>query len=98
MDYQEGETDGNRQKRIRKLLKEQISIGKAGKKPQKIQIKVLKNRNGSKGDTVIDFFPMFNMFTEKGQSGVTHTKEEIEEEAGEWEALEPVDSTDLPFN
>ena len=62
MDYQEGEADKARDKRIRKLMKQAVEDGKAGK-PQKIQVKVLKHRNGSKGDAYLDFYPMFNYFT-----------------------------------
>lgn len=67
MDYQEGESDGARQKRIRELTKEALVAGKAGR-PQQIQVKVLKNRNGSKGDTVLDFYPMFNYFLEASEA------------------------------
>lgn len=76
MDYQEGETDKAREKRIRELTKANIAAGKEGK-PQKIQVKVLKNRNGSKGDTVLDFYPMFNYFTDTLQ-------EETAEDGGNW--------------
>nr|CRY94007.1 hypothetical protein [uncultured prokaryote] len=61
MDYQEGEADKAREKRIRELMKQAIEDGKAGK-PQRIQVKVLKHRNGSKGDAYLDFYPMFNYF------------------------------------
>ena len=43
-------------------MKQAVEDGKAGK-PQKIQVKVLKHRNGSKGDAYLDFYPMFNYFT-----------------------------------
>ena len=76
MDYQEGESEGNRQKRIRELTKEALAAGKAGK-PQKIQVKILKNRNGSKGDTLLDFYPMFNYFSDSSLSS-------DEEESGGW--------------
>lgn len=62
MDYQEGEADKARDKRIRELMKQAVEDGKVGK-PQKIQVKVLKHRNGSKGDAYLDFYPMFNYFT-----------------------------------
>jgi len=62
MDYQEGEADKAREKRIRELMKQAVEAGKAGR-PQKIQVKILKNRNGSKGDMLLDFYPMFNYFT-----------------------------------
>ena len=66
MDYQEGETDKQREKRIRELVKDNLAAGKKGN-PQRIQVKILKNRNGSKGDTVLDFYPMYNYFTDKLQ-------------------------------
>ena len=62
MDYQEGEADKAREKRIRELMKQAVDDGKAGQ-AQRIQVKVLKNRNGSKGDAILDFYPMFNYFT-----------------------------------
>lgn len=64
MDYQEGEAEKAREKRIRELMKQTIADGKSGQ-PQKIQVKILKNRNGSKGDALLDFYPMFNYFTQK---------------------------------
>lgn len=74
MDYQEGETDKAREKRIRELMKQAVEDGKAGR-PQRIQVKVLKHRNGSKGDAYIEFYPMFNHFIDQnagernGESG-----------------------------
>ena len=49
MDYQEGEKDQQRLARIRKLNKETIDKAKKGE-PFLIQVKILKNRNGSRGD------------------------------------------------
>lgn len=66
MDYREGEQDKDRQKRIREIIKISAEKGRSGQ-AQSIQVKVLKNRNGSKGDTFLDFYPMFNYFTEKGE-------------------------------
>lgn len=63
MDYNEGESQGARDKRIRELMKENISNAKEGK-AQKIQVKILKNRNGGKGEALLDFYPMFNYFAE----------------------------------
>ena len=63
MDYQEDETSVARQKRIRNLIKNFELKGK-NKEAQSIQVKVLKNRNGSKGDFVLNFYPMFNCFVE----------------------------------
>ena len=67
MDHCEGETEKNRDKRIRELVKEQLHAGKHGQ-AQKLQVKVLKNRNGCKGSTRINFYPMFNYFTESDNS------------------------------
>ena len=64
MDWQPGESEKARNSRIRELMKSLLLNGKRGK-PQEIQIKVLKNRNGSKGETCIDYIPMFNFFAEK---------------------------------
>ncbi len=64
MDYMEGETEKSRDKRIRELLKENVEKGKSGQ-PQTIQVKILKNRNGSKGDVLLGFYPMFNYFAVK---------------------------------
>lgn len=62
MDYRDGESEKDRDKRIRKLMRDAVELGKQGK-PQSIQVKVLKNRNGSKGDCTLAFYPMFNRFT-----------------------------------
>ena len=64
MDYQEGEADGARQKRIRKLIKDNEQAARKGEGVQ-IQLQILKNRNGGKGvsDPLI-FYPMFNIFQE----------------------------------
>lgn len=61
MDYKDGESDGNRQKRIRQLMKDMEARAREGQ-AQRIQVKILKNRNGGKGDTKLDFFAMFNCF------------------------------------
>lgn len=71
MDYKEGEADGVRQKRIRELVKTAEQKGRSGQ-AQSIQVKILKNRNGSKGDTLLDFYPMFNYFTDK-REGAGHS-------------------------
>lgn len=80
MDYQEGEGQDERRKRIRELIKEQMANAREGQ-AQAIQIKVLKNRNGSRGDTVVDYYPMFNYFCERGKSGVTSSKDD---DGDEW--------------
>ena len=76
MDYQEGESEKVREKRIRELVKDQMAAGKHGN-AQKLQVKVLKNRNGCKGSALIDFYPMFNYFEEPNTSQ--------DENTGEWE-------------
>lgn len=79
MDYQEGEADKAREKRIRELIKGTIEAAKKGE-PQAIQVKILKNRNGSKGEAFLDFYPKFNYFTQD-----TATEEE---EADGWTRTE----------
>ena len=74
MDYQEDETNVARQKRIRNLIKDFELKGK-NKESQSIQVKVLKNRNGSKGDFVLNFYPMFNCFVEPEDKKVTDNTE-----------------------
>lgn len=61
LDYVEGESDRDRKTRIKDLIRRNIEQVKTGY-PQKIQIKILKNRNGSRGDTELDFYPRCNMF------------------------------------
>ena len=64
MDYREGETDGNRKKRIRELVKNQKAEGNAGR-AERIELKVLKNRNGKGGTSeVILYTPRFNHYEE----------------------------------
>lgn len=63
MDYEEGETDKQREKRIRELRKDQDAKGRSGE-AQTIQLKVLKNRYGAKGDIILSFYPMFNYYEE----------------------------------
>lgn len=82
MDYREGEKDGNRIKRIREVIREAEQQGRSGE-AQKIQVKVLKNRNGSKGDTVLDFYPMFNYFRED-----LNEEASDESDSGNWEKTE----------
>lgn len=63
MDYQEGEAEKAREKRIRELRREQEAKGRQGE-AQSIQLKVLKNRYGAKGDVILSFYPMFNYYRE----------------------------------
>lgn len=64
MDYQEGETDKNRDKRIRELFKAQKAKGNQGG-AEELQLKILKNRNGKSGtDALFLYYPMFNYYAE----------------------------------
>lgn len=70
MDWQEGESEKDRNARVRTLMNDVTAKGKRGE-AQQIQVKVLKNRNGSKGDCCIDFIPMFNYFHDKTEGNIT---------------------------
>lgn len=61
MDYKDGESEKDRQQRIRQLVQDNKAWGKAGSS-QKLQIKVLKNRNSPQGDCPIEFWPRYNYF------------------------------------
>lgn len=63
MDYQDGEAENARNKRIRELMRAAADKGAKGQ-AQQIQVKILKNRNGAKGDALLDFYPMFNFFAD----------------------------------
>ena len=64
MDYDDGETEKTRFKRIRSLIKDYEQLATKGKGID-IQLKVLKNRNGKKGTSInFSFYPMFNYFSE----------------------------------
>lgn len=61
MDWNEGESQRERESRVRQLVNDIVSRGKNCKEI-KIQVKILKNRNGSRGEICMDFYPMFNYF------------------------------------
>lgn len=62
MDYLEDETDGSlRDKRIRSLRKQNEADARNGE-AQVIQLKVLKNRNGKKGDCRFNFIAKYNVY------------------------------------
>ena len=65
MDYKEGEKEADRRKRIREVLKTARERAKNGQ-PQEIQLKILKYRNGSKGEMFLEYYPRFNYFKEEG--------------------------------
>lgn len=83
MDYQEGESERERDKRIRAIIREQRAAGKSGG-AQNLQVKVLKNRNGCKGDTLMDFYPTFNCFAEPA------TENFDADDGDEWESVDSV--------
>ena len=60
-DYQEGEAEQSRQKRLREVIKKMEQAARA-LSSQEIQLKILKNRNGVKGSLLFDFYPAFNCF------------------------------------
>lgn len=62
MDYRE-EKQTERTARIRELFKTAEINAKAGDKID-IQIKVLKNRSGGKGNCIFKYYPMFNCYIE----------------------------------
>lgn len=65
MDYEEDETDKAREKRIRELRKENDEKAARGE-GIRLEVKILKNRNGTKGacDPLV-FTPKFNHFAEE---------------------------------
>ena len=63
MDYQDGENDKERLKRVWGLIRSMETKAKNGE-AQTIQAKILKNRNGSKGEAIFNFYAMFNCFKE----------------------------------
>lgn len=58
------ETTSEHTSRVRDLLKKQEQKAK-DLQPQQIECKVLKNRNGTRGTVNLDFYPVFNRFTER---------------------------------
>lgn len=76
MDYQEGEADKAREKRIRELTESNEAAGREGK-GQEIELKVLKNRNGGRGTSEpLTFYPMFNCFMEHPE-GFTNESQNV---------------------
>lgn len=65
MDYQKGERDGDRKKRIREL-KEQVEIKKNSKEPVEIELKCIKNRNGRTFTIPFSTVMAFNYLEEEG--------------------------------
>lgn len=84
MDYQEGEAEKTREKRIRDLLKEMENVARDGE-TQRIQVKILKNRNGIRGSVHFTYRPIFNYFSD-GNS------------ADGFEVMDDVEQGSLPFD
>ena len=66
-DYREGEKDSERQKRLRELLEVMEQNGKSaedagGVDARVIQLKILKHRNGRKGNVYLEFVAKYNYF------------------------------------
>lgn len=78
MDYQDGEAETKRRKRVRGLFKDIMQGSKEGK-PRPIELKVLKNRNGNIGSTFFKFYSRFNYFKneEEGEDFILTGIEEI---------------------
>ncbi|MBQ6737553.1 MAG: toprim domain-containing protein [Synergistaceae bacterium] len=62
-DYQEGEKEAQRLSRLRDLSKQLEQAGGEGRS-QKMQMKILKHRNGKRGSAFFNFYPKFNYFSE----------------------------------
>ena len=62
MDYTPDEKETERKKRVASLIREQNDRA-ANLQAQDIQLKVLKNRNGRRGDIQLNLYPAFNCFT-----------------------------------
>ena len=61
-DFTKGDTsDKVRQERLSNLSKMNEEKAKTGQS-QRIQVKILKNRNGGRGSVYFEFYPMFNYF------------------------------------
>ena len=60
-DYRDNESDIVRSKRLREVRK-MMEEAARNLSSQDMQLKILKNRNGLKGDLLFDFFPAFNYF------------------------------------
>lgn len=60
-DYRKGEKDTDRFTRLYEISENMRALAKQGAS-QPIQAKILKNRNGLRGDLLFDFFPRFNYF------------------------------------
>lgn len=87
MDYQEGEKDADRLRRIRSLVKTQRNIGNHGG-TEEIELKILKNRNGMAGTSeILLYTPRYNHYEE--QSEFIPADDEAEGIPDEWKTPAP---------
>lgn len=63
---EEKETDAKHHARVLRLFDKMQALGREGKS-QHIEMKILKNRNGSKATLEFDFTPMYNYFEKHGE-------------------------------
>ena len=75
-DYQENEKEIDRSKRLRELLNVMESNSKSaeeagGVDTRVVQLKILKHRNGRKGNVYLEFVPKYNYFkaTDRSDNG-----------------------------
>ena len=81
-DYEDGDSkQPERKKRLAEIKKKNDEITRNGGAIN-VEIKVLKNRNGSKGVVNAAFMPCFNYFSEIEQEPETETEED-----DEWAAI-----------
>lgn len=76
MEYRETESEKDRTKRVRSLMRDMVNKSREGK-PQAIQLKVLKNRNGTKGECLFDYYTRYNYF-EDSLGAVSPEKDKID--------------------
>jgi replicative DNA helicase len=74
MERKSGESDEDRRSRVREELPDLTTNCGLGKSLP-IQVKVLKNRNGTKGNVDLDFYPMFNTFRQSCDKTVHNTSD-----------------------
>lgn len=68
MDYEDKEGADKHAKRTREIYKKALADGREGK-ARSIELKILKNRKGGAGVSIVyDYFPMFNFFREQDRA------------------------------
>lgn len=71
MDYKRKESKTDRAERIQGIFDDMTEKARAGNVPQPVQVKILKSRNGIRGDFEIEFYPKYNYFREKSDFDTT---------------------------